>query len=33
MKDIDVEVLYGFSLNKSYEYLKENTNYVDNINR
>ena len=32
MKDIDVEVLYGYNVKQSYDYLKENTNYVDNIN-
>ncbi len=32
MKDIDVEVLYGYNVKQSYDYLKDNTNYVDNIN-
>ncbi len=33
MRDIDVEVLYGYNVNQSYDYLKENTNYIDNINK
>ena len=33
MKDIDVNKLYVFSLDESYEYLKENTIYLDNINK